>query len=434
MIPMVSIIVPVYNAENNLERCIESILGQTYKEFELILLNDGSTDRSGEICDAYAMKDQRIRVVHKKNTGVSDTRNLGIEMACGEYLQFLDSDDWITPDATGLFVRTATEKQCDMVIADFYRVIGERVSPKGAIEEDGIMDRMTYAVNMLQKPADFYYGVLWNKFYKRSIIQEHQLRMDTSISWCEDFMFNLEYVRRIQTVYALKVPVYYYVKTKGSLVSQGMSMKKTIQMKRNVFSYYNAFYKDVFGEDDYEKRRLQVYRFLFDAAGDGLVSSSVLPGNFKLGNERTNVSEGVQEGKGIFFDSYRERMLQEKLFEAVAIRHDLNIIDVKLLYYLSRTHDNCTYKEKADILNISRTGLTRALQRLSSRELIEAENKTRGKVGHRLREEADPILMELMLVLGDLEQIQYEGFTKEEIALYEKLEEKRKSNIRRALR
>lgn len=291
--PLVSIIVPIYNAGKTIDRCINSILNQKYKDFELILLNDGSTDDSGILCDAYAEKDMRIQVLHKENSGVSDTRNRGIAMARGEYLQFLDSDDWITPDATSLFVRAATENECDMVIADFYRVVGERVSQKGSIEEEGIMKRVDYAANMMQKPADFYYGVLWNKLYKRSIIEQYQLKMDSSISWCEDFMFNLEYVRHTHTIYALKIPVYYYVKTKGSLVSQGISMKKTIQMKRIVFAHYNDFYKDVFDDTDYEKRKGQVYRFLFDAASDGSVSPLGIPGNYRLGNERTNVSEGV---------------------------------------------------------------------------------------------------------------------------------------------
>ena len=239
--PLVSIIVPVCNAEKTIGRCINSVLNQKYKDFELILLDDGSTDTSGIICDTYAEKDVRIRVLHKENSGVSDTRNRGIAMAKGEYLQFVDSDDWITSDATDFFVRTATENECDMVIADFYRVIGERVSQKGSIEEEGIMERVDYAVHMMQRPADFYYGVLWNKLYKRSIIEKYQLKMDSSVSWCEDFMFNLDYIRHIRTIYALKIPVYYYVKTKGSLVSQGISMKKTIQMKRTVFAYTMIF-------------------------------------------------------------------------------------------------------------------------------------------------------------------------------------------------
>ena len=143
--PVVSVIVPVYNAQKSLARCIDSILNQTFKDFELILLDDGSTDTSGEICDRYAEIDERVRVIHKENSGVSDTRNRGLDIAEGKYLQFLDSDDWITPEATGLFVRTVEENQCDMVIADFYRVIGERVSQKGAIEEDGLMDQVTFA-------------------------------------------------------------------------------------------------------------------------------------------------------------------------------------------------------------------------------------------------------------------------------------------------
>ena len=90
MNPTVSIIVPVYNAESSLSRCVDSILGQEYQDFELLLADDGSTDRSGSICDAYAASDSRVKVIHKSNTGVSDTRNTAISHACGTYLQFLD--------------------------------------------------------------------------------------------------------------------------------------------------------------------------------------------------------------------------------------------------------------------------------------------------------------------------------------------------------
>ena len=460
MTPVVSIIVPVYNSEKMIGRCIESILNQTYREFELILMDDGSTDATGEICDAYAKEDARIRVVHKENTGVSDTRNQAIAMAQGKYLQFLDGDDWITPEATGLFVHTAEEYQCDMVIADFYRVVGERVSQKGSIEEDGLMDQVSYATNMMQQPADFYYGVLWNKFYKRSVIEEYQLKMDVSISWCEDFLFNLEYIRHIQSIYALKVPVYYYVKTKGSLASQGMSMKKTFHMKRTVFTYYNDFYKEIFGEEDYEKRRIQVYRFLIEAAGDGVVAPVILPGNYKLGDERTNVSEGVQEGEGFFFDIYREQKLQEKLFDVVALRNELQTMDVKLLYYLSQPHENCTFKEMTSILNVSRRELSLAVQRLFAKDMIEPIEKVKTKSKEKaktkekaknkenqadekkktkaweytLTQEADSVLAEVLFVLNDFDQLQYEGFSQEEIEIYERLNERKYENIRRALK
>ncbi len=458
MNPIVSIIVPVYNAEATISRCIDSILTQEYTDFELILVDDGSQDSSGTICDQYASYDSRVRVIHKANSGVSDSRNMALDQARGIYIQFLDSDDWITPNATQLFVDTATHFHCDLVISDFYRVVGERVSVKGDIEDDCIMTQEEFAAHMVENPADFYYGVLWNKLYRRDIIKNHQLRMDTSISWCEDFMFNLEYVRHIQSIYALKVPVYYYVKTKGSLVSQGMSVKKTIQMKRTVFEYYNNFCKDVFDEEGYEKYKVQVYRFLIEAAGDGIVAPAILPGIYRLGAERTSVSEGVQEGEGFFFDSYRERKLQERLFDVVALKNELLTVDIKLLFYLSRPHENCTLKEMTDILDVTRRELSSSIQSLLSRALIETKEKAPDKSKSRkskekntketaqetkrkakaceyvLTSEADSILAEALLVMDDFEQLQYEGFSQEEIIMFERLNEKRNQNIRKALK
>ena len=109
MKPAVSIIVPVYNGEKTLERCVDSVLKQEYKDFELFLINDGSSDKTREICERYAAADDRVLVIHKENSGVSESRNMAIAQAHGEYLQFLDCDDWITPDATKLLVRAAKE-------------------------------------------------------------------------------------------------------------------------------------------------------------------------------------------------------------------------------------------------------------------------------------------------------------------------------------
>lgn len=333
MEPKVNIIVPVYNAEKSLARCVDSILNQEFRDFELILMDDGSKDRSGEICDGYARADARVVVVHKENTGVSDTRNQAIARARGTFLQFVDSDDWLTADATKLMVRAAEETGCDMVIADFYRVVGEMVSQKGDIDADQVIGREAFVGFMMENPADYYYGVLWNKLYRRSLVEAHGIRMDAKLSWCEDFLFNLEYVRYASTFYALRTPVYYYVKTKGSLVNQKISFARTVEMKLAMFECYNDFFKHVLDEEAYERKRLQVYHFLVDAAKDGFVFPATIPGTQKLGEERSQALQEVISEDGIIVEKYRDRKLLERYLESVALKYDMTMAELSLLLY-----------------------------------------------------------------------------------------------------
>lgn len=208
--PVVSLIIPVYHAEKYLRRCLDSALQQTFSDMEIIVVNDGSEDASLEICREYEAKDSRFHVLDKENTGVSDSRNRAIAMAQGEYLQFLDSDDWLAPDATESLVYAARKYDCDLVIADFYRVDGAVFTEKQHIREHGLLTREQYAAYMMQEPADSYYGVLWNKLYRRSVIEEHQIRMNPELRWCEDFLFNLSYIRYAERFTAIQTPVYYY--------------------------------------------------------------------------------------------------------------------------------------------------------------------------------------------------------------------------------
>ena len=462
MRPMVSIIVPVYNAEQYLRRCVDSILNQEYTDFEVFLVNDGSTDSSGDICEEYGNKDTRVIVIQKENTGVSDSRNLALDRARGKYLQFLDSDDWITPDATRLFVRAAEEYGCDMVISDFYRVVGERLSPKGDIEEEGVLTREEFAAHMMENPADFYYGVLWNKLYRRDIVEDHKLRMDTDISWCEDFMFNLEYIRYAKVFYALHAPIYYYVKRKGSLASQGINISKTVKMKLNVFEYYNNFYKHVLEEEDYEKNRLQVYRFFIDAAGDGTVPPSILPGSKKLGDERVFVNTEILQAEGPAGEDYRKRKLLEHYLEPVALKGDLKVMDVRLLLCLCEKHEWDSRRELADFAGITRTNLTSGLQRLTMKGFLKVEevkepkpskkdkttgkNKTKtaemaetkrkergGRIAVTILPAADAVMKELEMAQRDYDAARFAGFTEEELIKYAELSEKIKENTKNIL-
>ncbi len=436
MAPTVSIIVPVYNAESSIARCVDSILSQQFTDFELLLVDDGSRDGSGAICDGYAAADSRVRVIHKENTGVSDTRNLGIAQARGTYLQFLDSDDWITPDATKLLVRTAEAHSCDLVISDFYRVVGERVSRKGDIDEDRTLTREEYAAHMMEQPADFYYGVLWNKLYRRDIVADHGLRMDPDISWCEDFLFNLEYIRHAERFYALQVPIYYYVKTKGSLASQSLSITKTIRMKLMLFEYYNQFYKSVFDEEEYEKCRLKVYRFLLDAASDGAVPP--LPGSKKLGDERVSVSRSAITGEGVLADAFRERKLLEQHLESAALRNGMTLQEARLLLALSELPAVPSRKDLADFVYLSRSALSMSLQRLVGRGWISAEDVRDGADGKRrfqveVLPAARPVLEDLREAQRNYTQARLNGFSQDELEAYTRLMDKARENTRRAL-
>ncbi len=420
MTPTVSVIVPVYNAERTIEHCVESILRQEYTDLELLLMDDGSKDSSGAIMDRYAAKDRRVRVVHKENTGVSDTRNTALALARGTYIQFVDSDDWITPDATKLLVDAAQGRHCDMVISDFYRVAGERVSRKGDIDEDGVLSREEYAAHMMENPADFYYGVLWNKLYRRDIIEAHALRMDPAISWCEDFMFNLEYIRHAASFFALQVPVYYYRNTKGSLASQGLSLPKTIRMKLTVFEVYNQFYKTVLDEEEYEKRRLKVYKFLFDAAQDG----AVLPGAKRLGNER--VAMDAPAGEGPLHRWLWERKRLEYYLESAALKNGLTLAEALVLQCLEPSGETvASRRELAALTGLNERAVRLALQKLSARDLIRVED-VQGERVRRLRLTAllaaEPVMAELagaweawqrarLAVLSPEERACYAGLT-----------------------
>ncbi|MCI8819689.1 MAG: glycosyltransferase [Oscillibacter sp.] len=433
MNPSVSIIVPVYNAEACLRRCVESVLNQEYADFELLLADDGSRDGSGRICDEYAAADSRVRVFHKENSGVSDSRNLCLDQARGRYLQFLDADDWITANATKLLVQAMEEHLCDLVISDFYRVVGERVSPKGDIDEAQVLSREEYASHMMENPANYYYGVLWNKLYRREIVERHHLRMDPAISWCEDFMFNLEYIRRAETFFALQVPVYYYVKTKGSLCTQGISISKTIQMKLTVFEYYNQFYKTVLDEEEYEKQRLKIYRFLIDAAEDGTVP----PVSKRLGSERVRVSPDALEGQGFLFDTFRERKLLDYYLEPAAQKNDLSLPEARLLLYL-RQSGPAARKDLADFAGLPRGGLSMLLNRLEGKGLISV-TELRGAKGKRGRESrleitfppsANAVLEDVANIWEDFTSARFSGFSPEERELYERFAGRVQENIR----
>ncbi len=263
--PLVSIIVPVYNGERTIERCLRSIQNQSYKNIEILVVNDGSTDHTEKVAQKYAAGDKRFRYIKKENSGVSHSRNVGIAAARGEFLQFVDGDDWLVKQATEEFVKTALTFGCEMVVSDYLRVRGKRFYTKGHIEGGPVITRMKYAEYMMEAPANFYFGVLWNKFYRADIVRRFGLSCSPELDWCEDFRFNLEYLQYVGKVGVVTRPLYYYVKTKGSLVDTQVNFQQTIRTKRVLFDYYKELYKAI---DLYEENRLRIQMFYLSFAHD----------------------------------------------------------------------------------------------------------------------------------------------------------------------
>lgn len=266
--PLVSIIIPVYNLAPYLKECLDTVRKQTYPELEVLLVNDGSTDSSKDLCEIYVRGDSRFHLINKPNSGVSDSRNRALDAASGKYIQFIDGDDWLTPDATEILVHAAESTGADLVLAHFYRVADERMAPRGHIKAEKVLTRQEFAAEMMKAPANYYYGVLWNKLYRRSILDSRGLRFDTQVNWCEDFLFNLEYIQYVRLVSAVPKPIYYYRKRETSLVNSQVSLRRTIAMKVQTFACYKELYQKL---DLYEEQKAGIYRYLLSAATDGTV-------------------------------------------------------------------------------------------------------------------------------------------------------------------
>ena len=264
--PLVSIIIPVYNAAVGLAKCIETARRQTYENIELLLVNDGSADSSPHICRMYARVDARIRVIDKENAGVSAARNDALRAARGDYIQFVDSDDYQAPNATEQLVRTAESLRCDLVIADYFRVAPSGITRHGFLKSGSVLDQTQFALGLMDEPASFYYGVLWNKLYRADIIRAHSIRCNTALSWSEDFLFNLEYIRYAQRFFALDAAVYYYVKNPASITHTQMDLINVVKTKATLFTYYKELYEKL---GLYEQYKPQIFKYLIATAEHG---------------------------------------------------------------------------------------------------------------------------------------------------------------------
>ena len=221
--PKISVIVPVYNAEKYLHRCVDSILTQTFTDFELLLINDGSKDKSGAICDEYAAKDSRVRVFHKENGGVSSARNLGLDNAKGEWITFVDSDDWIVSDMYEKMLQKLVKNNADLCLCDINMYWGDEVA-------DLVYEHCLSVVNEKDKDVEMFINSSWhsccNIMAKKDLFDVYELRSPNGIAYCEDFHLSVRLLFYASRVVKVNEPLYVYDRTNESSAVHCLNEKK----------------------------------------------------------------------------------------------------------------------------------------------------------------------------------------------------------------
>lgn len=234
--PFVSVIVPAYNIELYVGQCVESIIAQTYCDWELILVNDGSCDRTGEICDEYAKNDERIKVIHKKNGGLVSARKRGLQEAQGEYIFYVDGDDWVTSDALETLCTCAKRENADIVIADYIHVQGDEKKYTMQEIREGLYTKedlhKEFYPRMLYTGEYYTFGInpaLDVKIIKRSILINNQNQVENRIRLGEDAACSYGCYLDADTVYYLKGKYIHYYRVRQSSISHGI--KRTLYTK-----------------------------------------------------------------------------------------------------------------------------------------------------------------------------------------------------------
>ena len=242
---MVSIIVPVYNIESYLPKCVDSILVQTYKDFEIILVDDGSTDTSGQIFDEYAAKDRRIKVIHKNNGGVTTARNYGLREAVGDWIMYIDGDDWIEPKTLELFTDYADANRADIVIGDFQMV------SEDSIKEHRSIDWTSDKTESLNRYIASVWTIACGNIVKRSLYERHSVTSQIGITYCEDFHLMVRLCYFADKILHVNIPLYNY-RQRASSVMHSLN-KRTEQDEQWAYQDIIRFFKEQNVYPDYKK-------------------------------------------------------------------------------------------------------------------------------------------------------------------------------------
>lgn len=244
---LISVIVPVYNVEKYLRKCVDSICAQTYKNLEIILVDDGSLDQSGEICEEFKKNDNRIKVIHKKNGGLGLTRNSGMERMTGQYVTFIDSDDWIGPDHIENLYQAIKKAQADVCMGEYTRVfaIGQPKQCHGKLEkklytDDEVIEKIVLPIigpDTTYRSDSQVEASCWRNLYRVDVIKQNDIKfISERYAVSEDTFFNIDYLMHAHKVIAISETGYYYLENNES-ISQKYNPKR--------FARTVSFYKEV---------------------------------------------------------------------------------------------------------------------------------------------------------------------------------------------
>lgn len=224
----ITVIVAVYNVEKYIEKCLRSICNQTYKNLEIIVVDDGSTDESGKLCDQMALTDERIRVVHKQNGGVSSARNAGLELATGEYVTFVDGDDYIDEEMYEGMAEQMSHGMFQMAICSFRYLYTTKAKEEKVPFSCGAVSGKVFLDSMLKDAFGFYYSVVWNKLICRELLEKHKIRFDEQWNVMEDFHFTLQLLPYTEQIAVCDGAYYIYRKNNvGTATNRSISFEES---------------------------------------------------------------------------------------------------------------------------------------------------------------------------------------------------------------
>ena len=341
MSPLISIIIPVYNAEKYLSKCIESLINQSIENIEFIFINDGSIDNSKLIIESYMKKDKRILLINKQNSGASDCRNIGIEKAKGQYVGFVDSDDWVAPNMFETLYKNIKYNKSDMCIGGYNLLINNSITKiklnlnkkiyrdKEIINEIAIPMVESNSINESNKNQ----GFIWNNIYNLNIIRDNNIKFHTNLKIGEDILFNLNFLK-----YCTKVSIsdsfgYFYRYNQNS---------QTVSYNKNLKNIMDELFKEIssFIENNdllkYTDKRLDI--LLVNMSNYMIVNESNLKSIMDIKYRINNISKICSNPKlqESIKKLYIEELTLKKRLTLFLIKNKLSII--LLIYYSTRRY------------------------------------------------------------------------------------------------